>query len=89
MFSKLGRELTNIFTKASFKIQNLFSKDTVSNLFSGFTSQMGELGTIIQFVTQAAGPLGIVIWAVSKIISGMLSVLQPVIDSLLAPLVGY
>jgi phage-related protein len=49
---------------------------------------MGELGTIIQFVTQAAGPLGIVIWAVSKIISGMLSVLQPVIDSLLAPLVG-
>ncbi len=88
MFSKLGRELTNIFTKASFKIQNLFSKDTVSNLFSGFTSQMGELGTIIQFVTQAAGPLGIVIWAVSKIISGMLSVLQPVIDSLLAPLVG-
>ena len=55
-------------------------------LGGGFTDLLGSIGPI---ATLMGGPMSIALKALSFMFEGMMEVLQPLIDSILAPLIGF
>jgi hypothetical protein len=62
--------------------------DGLGNSILSVVSNMGQLGEVVMAIVAASGPIGLVILALTKIFEGIMQVLAPVINSLLAPLFG-
>ena len=66
---------------------NVVSKAS-SSLVSTATSNTGNMGSLLSSIVQYGGPLGVILWGLQKVFSGIIEVLEPVVNNILDPLAG-
>jgi|GEM_PF-5155571 len=74
------------------KSSDLGADNVVSNsgseLLESSTDNTGNMGSLISSIVQYGGPLGVILWGLEKVFSGLVAVLAPVVNSILDPLAG-
>ena len=96
-----GSWLDNFGTNLRLTLENALAKLTTSDtsastvvstasasLVSTATSDTGNMGSLLSSIVQYGGPLGVILWSLEKVFSGIIEVVEPLVNNILDPLAG-